>query len=292
MFKFAFFGTDKFSIQVLETLKEQSYLPTLIITVPDQPKGRKLILTPPQVKTWAEENNIPYLQPIKLKSLLDQTSAKETLIPDSSSFDFFLVASYGKIIPQEILDLPKIGTLNIHPSLLPKYRGATPLESTIVAGDKKTGVTIIVLDELMDHGPILAQKEISLANWDPFYEELRDKLAIEGANLLIEYLPSWLTAKIKPGKQKDSLATFTKKITKEDGLINFDDSDEINFRKIRAYTPWPGAYFFIKRAEKDFRVIIKKAHLANGELNIDQVLPEGKKEISWNNFKKDYLEKK
>src|SRR5680860_262300 len=131
MFKFAFFGTDKFSIQVLETLKEQSYLPTLIITVPDQPKGRKLILTPPQVKTWAEENNIPYLQPIKLKSLLDQTSAKETLIPDSSSFDFFLVASYGKIIPQEILDLPKIGTLNIHPSLLPKYRGATPLESTI-----------------------------------------------------------------------------------------------------------------------------------------------------------------
>lgn len=283
MIKFAFFGTDEFSVKVLETLKERSYFPALIITVPDQPKGRKLILTPPPAKIWAVQNNIPVVQPFSLKDL----DSNSSLIIRNSSFS--LVASYGKIIPQTILDLPKIGTLNIHPSLLPKYRGATPLESAILAGDDKTGVTIIVLDALMDHGPILAQKEISLINWDPFYEELRDKLAEEGANLLADYLPSWLAGQIKPGDQNHSSATTTKKIAKEDGLINFNDQPEINFRKIRAFTPWPGAYFFIKRDDHDFRVVIKQAHLENGELVIDRVTPEGKPEMDWVAFKKGYL---
>lgn len=280
-----FFGTDEFSVQVLKTLKLQQILPSLIITVPDRPKGRKLILTPPPTKLWATQNNIPVTQPSSLKNL---DSNLLSVIHNSS---FSLVASYGKIIPQEILDLPKHSTLNIHPSLLPKYRGATPLESAILAGDEKTGVTIIVLDAQMDHGPILAQKEIKLSGWYPFYEELRDKLAEEGANLLIEYLPSWLEGKIKPGEQDHVSATITKKITKENGLINFDDQAEINFRKIRALTPWPGAYFFIKHKNQDFRVIIKAAHLANGELIIDRVLPEGKAEMDWKSFKKGYLDK-
>lgn len=284
--KFVFFGTDEFSIQVLETLKRGGFLPSLIITVPDQPKGRKLIPTPPPVKLWAEQNNIAIAQPASLKDF----DLASYMTFDIANLKFSLVASYGKIIPQSILDLPKFGTLNIHPSLLPKYRGATPLESAILSGDKKTGVTIIVLDTQMDHGPILAQKEISLSDWNPFYEELRAKLAEEGANLLTEYLPAWLDGKIKAGEQDHSSATFTKKITKEDGLINFDDQPEINFRKIRALTPWPGAYFFIKHNDRnDFRVIIKSAHMENGNLVIDRVLPEGKKEMDWGSFEKGYL---
>ncbi len=283
--KFVFFGTDEFSVKVLDTLKKQGFYPSLIVTVPDQPKGRKLILTPPPAKLWAEENNIPLVQPASLKNF--DLSAHLTF--NLSNLEFSLVASYGKIIPQAILELPTKGTLNIHPSLLPNYRGATPLESAILAGDKKTGVTIIILDAQMDHGPILAQKEISLENWSPFYEELRDKLALEGANLLLDYLPSWLTGKIKPGEQDHNKATFTKKISKEDGLINFDDQADLNFRKIRALTPWPGTYFFIKRNGQDFRVVIKQAHLENGELVIDRVIPEGKKEMEWESFKKGYL---
>jgi methionyl-tRNA formyltransferase len=147
----------------------------------------------------------------------------------------------------------------------------------------------MILDALMDHGPILAQREISLVDWNPFYEELRDKLAEEGAELLLEYLPSYLEGKIKPGEQDHQSATVTKKISKEDGLINFDEDASTNFRKIRAFTPWPGAYFFIKHQNRDFRVIIKKAHLENGELIIERVLPEGKKEMDWESFKKGYL---
>jgi len=280
-----FFGTDEFSIRVLDVLKEKGLLPTLVITVPDQPKGRKLILTPPPAKIWAIQNHIDFIQPSSLKNL----DSNSSLIIRNSSFS--LVASYGKIIPQDILNIPAKGTLNIHPSLLPKYRGATPLESTILAGDEKTGVTIIILDALMDHGPILAQKEISLNDWNPFYEELRDKLAEEGANLLIKYLQSWIEGEIKPGEQNHSSATVTKKILKEDGLINFDDQAEINFRKIRALTPWPGAYFFIKHNNKDLRVIIKMAHLDNGIIVIDRILPEGKKEMDWESFQKGYLNK-
>lgn len=280
-----FFGTDEFSIKVLDTLKEKGVVPKLIITVEDRPRGRKLILTPPPIKLWAEENNIPVIQPVSLKNFESHTNYKLL----TTNYSFFLVASYGKIIPLSILNIPQKGTLNIHPSLLPKYRGATPLESAILAGEPETGVSIMVLDELMDHGPILAQKEISLKNWQPFYEELRDKLATEGANLLYEFLPSWLENKIKPGEQKHSEATITKKITKEDGLINFDDQPELNFRKIRALTPWPGTYFFIKHKDRDFRVIIKKARLENGELFIDSVIPEGKKEMDWESFKKGYL---
>lgn len=283
--KFAFFGTDEFSIKILDTLKLKGLLPKLIVTVPDQPRGRKMVMTPPPAKVWAEQNNIPVIQPASLKNL--DADHYQRL---NSDFVFFLVASYGKIIPQSILDLPKKNTLNVHPSLLPKYRGATPLESSILAGEETTGVTIIVLDALMDHGPILAQREISVSQWKPFYEELRDKLAEEGANLLIEFLPSYLADKIKPGDQDHNSATLTKKISKEDGRLNFNDKPELNFRKIRALTPWPGAYFFIKHGDRnDFRIIIKKARLENDELIIERVLPEGKKEIDWESFKKGYL---
>jgi len=287
--KWCFFGTDEFSVKVLATLAARGFVPSLIITVPDRPQGRKMILTPPLIKTWAAENKISCVQPTTLKQVLADNSPNPVYQDLSANYDFFLVASYGKIIPQAILDLPKYGTLNIHPSLLPKYRGATPLESVILAGEDKTGVTIIKLDAEMDHGPILAQEEIDLATWQPYYEELRDKLAELGANLLADNLSAYLSGTLKPEEQDHYLASFTKKITKENGLIDLNDQPEMIYRKIRALTPWPGVYFFIKRDNKDFRVIITKAHLDNGELIIDRVIPEGKKEISWEEFKQGYL---
>lgn len=268
---FAFFGTDEFSVKTLNTLKERGFLPNLIVTTPDKPQGRKMVLTPPPVKVWAIENKIDFVQPIKLKDFE---------FP-AGDWDVFIVASYGKIIPQTILDIPKAGTLNIHPSLLPKYRGATPLESAILSDDIETGVTIIILDAEMDHGPIVAQTKTLLDN--KYYEELRDELAETGGNLVANILPDFVAGKITPIEQDHTQATFTKKIIKEDGLINLADDLIINFRKIRAFTPWPSAYFFDTRNGKNIRTIIKKAHLEGGALKIDRVTPEGKTEMDWKN---------
>ena len=157
---FAFFGTDEFSVVVLNTLKNLGFVPSFIITTPDQPKGRKMILTPPPVKVWAEENKIKIIQPTSLKNIDEQSRHALDGLNDQGLPLIFLVASYGKIIPKNILDIPTHGTLNIHPSLLPKYRGASPLETAILSGDTETGVTIIKLDEEMDHGPILIQESL------------------------------------------------------------------------------------------------------------------------------------
>lgn len=266
---FAFFGTDEFSVKVLETLKNRGLIPSLIVTTPDRPKGRKMVLTPPATKVWAMENNISYIQPERLKNFEFPTK----------TWDIFIVASYGKIIPQTILDIPQKGTLNIHPSLLPKYRGATPLESAILSEDLETGVTIMLVDSLMDHGPILAQVTTPLdSKW---YEELRDELAETGANLLADILPDWLASSLEAKEQNHEQATFTKKVTKEDGHIDLTDDPVLKFKKIRAYTPWPGAHFFTDRNGKQTRITIKKAHLTNDALVIDRVIPEGKPEMDW-----------
>lgn len=261
---FTFFGTDEFSVGVLNELARNGFKPDLIISTPDKPKGRKLELTPPPTKVWAAENNIPILQPEKLKDF------------ELPNTDLAVVASYGKIIPQSLLDQPAHGFINVHPSLLPKYRGATPLETAILSGDADTGVTIIKMDAEMDHGPILIQEKVSLA--EKWYEELRDETATLGGRLVAKVMPQVLAGTIEEKEQDHAEATFTKKITKEDGLINLADNPEINYRKIRAYTPWPGAYFF----KDGKRIIIKKARLnESGELVIERVIPEGKREMDF-----------
>lgn len=272
---FAFFGTDEFSVGVLESLKERGFLPSLVVTMPDRPKGRKMILTPPPAKIWAEENSIAVIQPESLK----------TIPPEFIGSDLFIVASYGKIIPQTILDLSKHGTLNVHPSLLPKYRGATPLEATILNGDTETGVTILLVDAEMDHGPILAVEKFVLTG-EEYYEELRDRTAKIGGEMLAKIIPDWLEGKITPEEQDHAQTTFTKKITKEDGLINLEDLAEINYRKVRAFTPWPGTYFFANKDSEQLRVVIKKARLENGQLIIDRVVPEGRAEMNWLDFER------
>ena len=288
--KWAFFGTSLFSVIVLDELKAKGFLPTLIVTVEDKPKGRKLIMTPPEVKVWAEKESIKYIQ---LKTLRKPEAPDEIKSYAPDGFDLFIVASYGKIIPPNILDIPKHKTINVHPSLLPKLRGPSPIQSAILE-ESETGVSIIELDEEVDHGPILAQKKIlswggigSLENSEsdpPYAEDLEKKLGTLSGRLLGDLLPDLISGKIKAVPQEHSLATFCKKIEKADGEINWDENPEKNLRKIRAYHIWPGAYFFDNRDEIKKRIIIKRAHVDNGNLILDRVVPEGKKEMPYSDF--------
>ena len=223
-----------------------------------------------------------------------------------------VLLGYFLIIPNEIIELPKFKTLNIHPSLLPQYRGASPLPTAMLDDTKKTGVSIMQLDAEMDHGPIIAQKIIEILNW-PTYEEFEEMMAIVGAHLLAETLPRWIDGKIVPTPQDHSKATYTKKITKEDGLIEFT-VDELNnlhkldskkayeiFRKIQAFHEWPQVYFFIEKTgpnedpNKKIRVKITQASFKKlddneGLLFIEKVIPEGKKEMSYDDFLRGYLQ--
>jgi len=279
--KFVFFGTDEFSVKVVETLKQRGYLPNLIVTVPDKPQGRKLKITAPPIKIWGEENKIEVFQP---ESLRNDNVIKKLEVANLS---FAVVASYGKIIPDKILRLPIRGCLNIHPSLLPKYRGATPIESAIINGEKFNGISIILLDEEMDHGPLVAQKKISISD-NTYYPEIRDLYATSGGELLADILPDWLAQKIKPIEQNHLEATYTKKITKSDGLISLSDHNQINYNKIRALTPWPGAYFILKQKDRDLKIIITQADLLDNQLKIKKVKPEGKREMDWESFENGY----
>ena len=295
MINFAFFGTDEFSVDVLNSLKKEGFLPTLIITVPDKPKGRKMVMTPPLAKVWATENNITCKQPATLKPVFPDGSSNPIYAILNTNYDLFIVASYGKIIPQPILDLPQHGTLNVHPSLLPKYRGASPLESAILSGDTETGVSIMLLDADMDHGPILDIKKLVLTG-EEYFEDLRHATAVIGGKMLSELMPLWIERKIEAKPQDHAKATFTKKIEKEDGLINFDFirvvpsiEQSINFyRQIRALTPWPGAYFFVNKNGRQIRIAIRAAKLTDNKLVIERVTPEGKTEMAWEDFKRNF----
>ncbi len=192
---------------------------------------------------------------------------------------------HGKIIPQNILDIPAHKTLNVHPSLLPKLRGASPIQSAILE-EEKTGVTIMRLDEKMDHGPIVAQKELQDENWRTPYGALEKTLGEMGGSLLSEILPDWVSGKIVETEQKHEDATYTKKIEKTDGLISLNDDAEKNLRKIKAFSVWPGTYFFTQHKGKEIRVIITDAEKIDGKLEIKKVIPESKKEMSYRDFLK------
>ncbi len=250
MSPFVFFGSSYISICSLNALKKRGVSPALIVST-----GFHTI-----VAEWAKENNIPCIAPENLKSD----------IPELHGYDLFLVVSYGKIIPQHILDLPKNGVLNLHPSLLPKYRGPSPIPSAILADDKHTGVTIMKMDEQMDHGPIIAAAPVDFTEWPTTYE-VKEIMAEKGVELLLQNLGT------TPVEQDHSNATYTKKMKKEDGLIDFADDAYLNFRKIQAYTPWPSAFYFAQGK----RIKITKAHFSNGTLVLDRIIPEGKGEMDF-----------
>lgn len=286
--KLVFFGGSEFSVYFLNELKLHNILPELVITTPDKPKGRKLVLTPAPVKIWAQNNNIEVIDPVSLKK--DNSNLISKL--QALGSQLFLVASYGKIIPKEVFEIPKHKTLNIHPSLLPKYRGASPIQSQILNDEKEIGVTIMQIDEGMDTGPVVMQKKVGVENWPAGRKELEKILAIEGAQLFAQILSEWLDGKIKPAAQDESKATLCKKIEKEDGELQIDlnnlPTGEIaceNLLKIKAFEEWPTAYFYTERNGKKIRIIITDAKLkADGSLEILKVIPEGKREMPFADF--------
>ncbi len=279
--KIAFLGTTEFSVIALDELKERGFKPSLIITTEDTTKNRGLVLTPPAVKTWAEKENIPYIQPTSLKGpeIVEEIKKYFTSQPE-----LFVVFSYGKIIPQSVLDIPKLGTINLHPSLLPKLRGPSPIKSALLY-ENETGISIIRVDSEMDHGPILAQEKIEVPEWPPYENELENKLAHEGGKKLADVMTKVFDGTAEETEQNHSLATFSKMIEKADGEINLNDEPDMNLRKIRAYHVWPGAYYFENEGENKKRIIIKRARIEDGKLVIERVVPEGKKEMDY----KDYL---
>jgi methionyl-tRNA formyltransferase len=190
-------------------------------------------MTPPPVKKVAKENGILVLQPEKLKEITERIKEFNP--------DLIVVAAYGKLIPKEIIDIPKYGILNAHPSLLPKYRGSAPIQSAILNGDEIAGTTIMQIAEKLDSGPIISQKEIKMDEKET-YRTLHDKLTALSRDLLIETIPEWVSGKIKAQAQDESRATYCKEIKKEDGKINWQEPALQIERKVRAFDPWPGTF--------------------------------------------------
>ncbi len=263
---FVFFGTPEPAVIVLEQIAKQGLFPTHIVTNPDRPKGRGLEIQQSPAKSWGLENNIPVLTPEKLDEQFELTLKQ--INPDVC-----VVVAYGKILKKDILDIPKHGFLNVHPSLLPLHRGATPIQSSILSGDRETGVTIIKLDEKMDHGPIVIQESLKLTGAE-YSPDLHQKLFEIGGALLSNILMGMNSEKLTAQDQKHDLSTYSKKITKKDGEILETDTDEIKFRKYRAYLGWPGVYYF----EDGKRIKISSARFENNNFIIEKIIPEGKKE--------------
>ncbi|MDP2934839.1 MAG: methionyl-tRNA formyltransferase [bacterium] len=207
-----------------------------VITAEDKPVGRKQTLTPSPIKKWALGNNLPVLQPDKIRKPEWIEKIREM------NPELIILTAFGQIIPQEILDIPKYKALNIHPSLLPKYRGASPIQSVILNGETETGACLMIMDAEMDHGPVIQNSKFKIQNSKITHEELSKELSDLGAELLIKTLPDYIDGKIKPQEQDHAQATFCKLIKKEDGKIDWNKSAEDIERQIRAFQEWPESY--------------------------------------------------
>ncbi len=267
--KFIFFGTPYVARDTLEALLENGFKPELVVSNPDAPRGRGRVMTPSETKVLAEQHNLPVYTPMRL----DAEAVAEI---KKYNCDFAIVVAYGKILPQSLLDIFPKGVFNIHYSLLPKYRGASPVETALLNNDAETGVTIQKMVLAMDAGDILAQEKVDVLN-DDNTTSLRKRLIDLGNEMLIKVLPDIQSGNLDLVPQDSDTVSFASKMKKEDGLISFEDSDLENWSKYRAYVEWPGTYFF----ENGKRIKITKAHFDNGKFMIDRVIPEGKKEMDY-----------
>lgn len=230
-----FWGTPEFAVPSLRALIDGGHAPVLVVTQPDKPVGRHATMTEPPVKQVAREYRLPVFQPKNLKS----DEALETL--QHSRADMYIVCAYGTILPQRFLSPPKFGAVNVHASLLPALRGASPIQQAILDGLTETGVTIMLMDECMDHGPILAQEATPL-NGTETITQLQHALAQMGASLLMRTLARYLQGSIRPHPQEHAKATTTPLLTKESGKIDWTQPARHVERMIRAYSPWPGVW--------------------------------------------------
>lgn len=274
---FTFFGTSHIAVYVLDELEKAGLLPTLVVTLPPKQKGRGLAVQPTAVETWATARNLDVLKPETFNAaFISKLKTK--------NYQLCVVVDYGKILPRTVLGIPKKGFLNVHPSLLPRLRGPSPMRSAILHDERNTGVSIIVVDEEMDHGPIVAQKKIDIPKWPLKNSELEALLVPEGGRLLARILSEYVAGGIEPRAQNHDLATYSEKFVKEDGLLDLKGDAYQNLLKIKAFEGWPGTFAFFERNGKRLRVAILDAHLDGNTLAIDSVKPEGRREMSYEDF--------
>jgi methionyl-tRNA formyltransferase len=233
--KIVFFGTSEVGLPIIEALHKQHEI-IQVVTSPDALVGRKQVLTASPIAQYAMQNNLPLQKLDRVKNNSDFLDFLENL-----AADIFIVVSYGKILPAELLDIPPLKTVNIHFSLLPKYRGAAPIQFALLEGETQTGTTIFVLDAAVDHGPILAQEKIAIAPNDNF-KTLAEKLANLSAQLIIKILPDYQSGKLVPKEQDHQAATATKLITKDDGKVNWHFPASRIYNQYRAFISWPGTW--------------------------------------------------
>ncbi len=234
MARIVFMGTPEFAVPTLHALIDHHEV-IGVVTQPDRPAGRRQQVRQSPIKLVAVSARIPVFQPQKLR--------REEAIEELSQWeaDMFVVAAFGQILPQSVLDMPKLGSINVHASLLPRWRGAAPIHASIRAGDEETGITIMLMDAGLDTGPMLTQRVIPIEP-DDTGQSMHDKLAQLGSDLLIETLPIYLSGEIKPQPQNDDLATYAPQIKKREGEIAWSNSAEAIERLVRAFTSWPGTY--------------------------------------------------
>ncbi|MBE3593469.1 MAG: methionyl-tRNA formyltransferase [Candidatus Carbobacillus altaicus] len=239
-----FMGTPAYALPALARLYEGGYHLALIVTQPDKPVGRKGTLTPPPVKAWALEHGLSVFQPKTLRN----PDVQETL--RAVKPDLIITAAYGKLLPDDVLNIPRYGALNLHASLLPLYRGAAPIQRAILDGRTETGVTLMEMVRELDAGPIIAQRTVPIAAKETT-GSLTEKLAEVAADLLIEVLPEYVSGRIRSVSQNETRATYAEKLTRADEAIDlFVESVRID-RRIRALLPAPGGYITVGPAETD-----------------------------------------
>ncbi|MBR4874698.1 MAG: methionyl-tRNA formyltransferase [Clostridia bacterium] len=232
--KIVFMGTPDFAVSALKALHEDGHNISLVVTQPDKPKGRGHKMAPPAVKVFAEEKGLMVYQPLNAKT----DEVFERLLNENA--DLFVVAAYGQILPQRILDIPKYGCINIHASLLPKYRGAAPIQWSIINGEKKTGVTTMQMNAGLDTGDMLIKKEVIIDNTETF-ETLHDKLAIAGVDAIRETITAIEEGTLSPEKQNDDESTYAPMISKATGYIDFNNDKKSIYNLIRGLNPFPYA---------------------------------------------------
>jgi methionyl-tRNA formyltransferase len=270
--KFAYFGTPRVASETLGILIERGFVPAIVVTSADAPRDRGLSIAPSETKVCALTHGIHVLTP----SLLD---AETIASIRAYRCDYAVVVAYGKIFPETLIAAFPLGVLNVHYSLLPKYRGATPLEAALLAGDRETGVTIQKMAKKLDAGDSIAQKVMEIGPLETA-RELRPKLITMGATLLADTLPVYLAGDIVSAPQDASLSSRARKLSKEDGLLSLDAPALVNWNKYRAYADSIGTYFF----KNGKRVKITKASFMNGNFIVERVVPEGKREMNFVDF--------
>jgi methionyl-tRNA formyltransferase len=260
--KIIFFGTPEFAVPFLNALAaEPDITIAAVVTQPDKPTGRHAALTAPAVKVRAQELGLPILQPASLK----KAEATEAL--QAQTVDAYAVVAYGKIIPEDILHWPRLGCLNVHPSLLPKHRGPAPIQGALAAGETQTGISIMLLDAGQDTGPLLAQETIKIDGRETF-TTLSDKITAQGPTLLVRTLKDFAAGKIAPTPQDHTAATATKILEREDGRIDWQHPCEMIDRRIRAFEKWPGSWTVWQRDGEEIRLKVLEARPASREIEL------------------------